>query len=497
MTHQLSRRHFLAALGASGIGAATPALAGAPTASLRPVARGEDLRLRSIASAEELIAAAKLSGAVGFTVLDAATGTVIDSHAPTHGLPPASVAKAITASYALAVLGPDHRFNTDLLATGEVVEGVLKGDLILLGGGDPTLDTDGMAELVLMLKAAGVARVEGRFLVCGGTLPYTPTIDPGQPEHVGYSPAVSGLALNYNRVHFEWHKGGNGYQVSMDAPSPTLRPAVRMASMGVITRDVPLYTYHDGGARDEWTVARGALGNSGARWLPVRKPDRYAGEVFQVLAGGKGVSVPAPEMVATCPPGTLLARKQSAPLADVLRDMLKWSTNLTAEMVGLAATRARLGEAQSMRHSAAEMSAWARSEFGLEQVALVDHSGLGEDSRITSQDMAKLLLRQRVGLKALLKPMPLRDSTGKVFKDASQAVHAKTGTLNFVSGLAGYVDLDGGEELVFAFFSGDLDRRATLSKAQRERPEGGKAWNTRAKMLQQALIERWAVLAEA
>ncbi|KAA8610811.1 D-alanyl-D-alanine carboxypeptidase/D-alanyl-D-alanine endopeptidase [Salipiger aestuarii] len=497
MTTVISRRHFLAAFGASGLAAATPAWAEAPDASLRPVARGEDLRLRSLATSQDLIAAAKLNGAVSFAVLDMATGAMLDSHAPTLGLPPASVAKALTASYALTALGPNHRFATDLLATGEVRDGVLRGDLVLLGGGDPTLDTDGLAELAAALKAQGVARIEGRFLVCGSALPYARTIDAGQPDHVGYNPAVSGLNLNYNRVHFEWRRGGNGYRISMDARSEAHRPAVRMASMGVIARAAPLYTYHDGEARDEWTVARGALGKSGARWLPVRKPESYAGEVFQVLAGGMGVSLPAPETVVTCPSGTRLARKQSAPLRIVLRDMLKWSTNLTAEIVGQAATKARLGEVVSMRQSADAMSAWARAEFGLSHVALVDHSGLGEASRIASQDMARALyhIRSRLDLKALLKPIPMRDGARKVVQDAPVSVHAKTGTLNFVSGLAGYADLDGGRELVFAIFCGDLDRRAKLTKAQRERPEGGKAWNTRAKILQQALIDRWAVIA--
>lgn len=464
---------------------------------MRPVARGENLRLRNLPTSQDLIAAAKLNGTVSFAVLDMATGAMLDSHAPTLGLPPASVAKALTAAYALTALGPDHHFTTDLIATGEVTDGILKGDLVLLGGGDPTLDTGGLAELVGALKAKGVARVEGRFLVCGSALPYTPTIDAGQPEHVGYSPAVSGLNLNYNRVHFEWRKGGSGYQITMDARTDTLRPAVRMASMGVIARDAPVYTYHDGGARDEWTVARGALGNSGARWLPVRKPESYAGEVFQVLAGGKGVSLPTPETIATCPPGTLLARKESAPLRIVLRDMLKWSTNLTAEVVGQAATKARLGTVTSMRQSADAMNTWARAEFGLSHVALVDHSGLGEDSRIASEDMARALyhINSRLGLKALLKAIPMRDGANKVDQNAPVSVHAKTGTLNFVSGLAGYADLDDGQELVFAIFCGDLDRRATLTKAQRERPEGGKAWNTRAKRLQQGLINRWTVIA--
>ena len=73
-------------------------------------------------------------------------------------------------------------------------------------------------------------------------------------------------------------------------------------------------------------------------------------------------------------------------------------------------------------------------------------------------------------------------------------MQAKTGTLNFVSGLAGFVDTRDGRQMVFAIFCADLPRRDALSRAEMERPEGGAAWNRRAKGLQQDLIERWAVL---
>ncbi|MBN9886888.1 D-alanyl-D-alanine carboxypeptidase/D-alanyl-D-alanine-endopeptidase [Salipiger abyssi] len=496
MTQRISRRGFLTSVAAAGLTAASPALANAPTQSLRPVARGEDLRLRNLKTAEELIAAARLDGQVSFSAIDLKTGALLESHAADTGLPPASVAKALTASYALDTLGPAYTFKTEILATGGVSEGMIQGDLILLGGGDPTLDTDGLGELVAMLAEKGIKGLRGKFLVCGSVLPYTRSIDPAQPEHVGYSPAVSGLNLNFNRVHFEWHRGGDSYQVSMDARSASLRPTVRMASMGVVARDMPVYTYHDAGARDEWTVARGALGNGGARWLPVRKPELYAGEVLQALSASKGIKLPAPQVVENCPEGAVLASRESAPLRVVLHDMLKWSTNLTAEAVGQTATRVRLGQVGSLRESAEAMNLWARETLGLSHVALVDHSGLGDQSRIASADMAKALLeiRQRMGLKPLLKSFPMRDDKRRIVEDHPVKVHAKTGTLNFVSGLAGFADLPDGSELVFAIFCGDLDRRASLTRAQRERPEGARSWNVRAKTLQQGLIERWAVL---
>ncbi|MBY6002849.1 D-alanyl-D-alanine carboxypeptidase/D-alanyl-D-alanine-endopeptidase [Salipiger bermudensis] len=499
MKQGISRRAFLTSLAAAGAGAALPAWAEAPTASLRPVARGEDIRLRTLKSAEELIDAARLDGTVGFAVINLATGAVIEQHAGATGMPPASVAKALTAGYALDTLGPEYRFPTEILATGPVRDGVVQGDLVLLGGGDPTLDTDGLAELAAQLEEKAITGVSGKFLVCGSALPFTRTIDPGQPPHLGYSPALSGLNLNYNRVHFEWKKAGGDYDVSMDAPSNTLRPAVRMARMGIVARSLPVYTYTDGGARDEWTVARGALGNGGARWLPVRKPELYAGEVFQALAGARGLRLPAPEVVLARPEGESLARRESDVLREILRDMLKYSTNLTAEIVGQTATRVRTGMVTSLETSAAAMNAWAREELGLTNVALVDHSGLSGLSRIAAVDMATAMkeLRTRLELKPLLKPFKMRDQQGRSVNDHPVQVQAKTGTLNFVSGLSGFAELPDGSELAFAIFCGDIPRREALSMAQRERPEGARSWNARAKMLQSRLIERWAVLANA
>jgi D-alanyl-D-alanine carboxypeptidase/D-alanyl-D-alanine-endopeptidase (penicillin-binding protein 4) len=79
------------------------------------------------------------------------------------------------------------------------------------------LDTDDLADMAAALVAQGVRQIGGRFLVSGGGLPSVTTIDPSQPIHVGYSPAVSGLVLNYNRVHFEWKRTAGGYHITMDA----------------------------------------------------------------------------------------------------------------------------------------------------------------------------------------------------------------------------------------------------------------------------------------
>ncbi len=494
MKNSFSRRRFLTTA-AAGLVAARAAHAAPPEASLRPVLRGEDFFKRAVRSVDEILSDARLAGKVSFAVADAATGLPLETHSSEIARPPASVAKALTALYALDALGAEHRFETRLFATGGVVNGEIEGDLVLVGGGDPTLDTDTLAGMAADLKAAGIIGVKGGFKIYEGALPTMPRIDPEQPDQVGYNPGVSGLALNYNRVHFEWKRANGKYSVTMEGRSARYRPAVRMAAMQLRDRAAPVYTYEDQGGVDVWTVARGALGSGGARWLPVRKPGLYAGEVFASVAGSHGIRLKAPELVESLPKGETLVRHQSADLRRILRDMLKWSTNLTAEMVGLAATRARDGKPDSLRASADAMNAWARHSLGMQSVALVDHSGLGDDSRLTAADMVTALVKVHgSGLREILKPIALRDEKYRVVKDHPIKVDAKTGTLNFVSALAGYLTSPDGTVMAFAIFAADQDIRATISRAEREGPPGGKAWNGRAKRMQQALLERWGVL---
>ncbi|MGR3503414.1 D-alanyl-D-alanine carboxypeptidase/D-alanyl-D-alanine endopeptidase [Pseudaestuariivita sp.] len=445
-----------------------------------------------MASGAELVAQSGVSGVVGFQVLDARTGQVREELNAGTSLPPASVMKTLTALYAIDVLGASHRFETRLLATGPVAGGVVQGDLILAGGGDPTLDTDALAALAGQLRAAGVTGVSGAFRVWGGALPQFDDIDKGQPNHVGYNPAISGLNLNYNRVHFEWRRSGGRYTVSMDARSGSRRPVVTVSRMVVADRRLPVYEYRDGGDFDSWSVASGALGGGGARWLPVRKPELYAGDVFRTLARAEGVTLPAARMQRGTPGGRQVARHLSGPLEEIARDMLRFSTNLTAEVLGLAATARRGRTAGSLRASATEMGRWANERYGLRGASLVDHSGLGDASRLPASAMNTVLYRARgTGIAPLLKSIPMRGPDRKVINGHPVKVHAKTGTLNFVSALSGYATAADGTPLVFTIFAADMPRRNAVSRAERERPEGGRTYNTRAKKLQQVLLQRW------
>lgn len=468
------------------------ALANAPRSSLYPRPRGstEPLVRPKLPSAETLISQANITGEVGFTVADVRTGAVLEARDGALALPPASVTKAVTALYALERLGPEYRFRTRLIATGTLRNGRLDGDLILAGGGDPTLDTNGLADMAAQLREAGVREVTGRFLVFGNALPSLTEIDPIQPDHVGYNPAISGLNLNFNRVHFEWKQQSGSYALSMDARSDKHRPAVRIAKMRISDRDVPVYTYSSDGGTDRWTVARSALGRGGSRWLPVRKPELYAAEVFQSLAAAQGIRLSRGELTRTQPRGTILVEKRSESLKEILRGMLKFSTNLTAEVVGLTATGSG---ATTLEGSAAEMTRWARRQLGMRNSTFVDHSGLGGASRVTAEDMVTALLRVRreTDLASILKSVSMRNSKGQPIKDHPVKIRAKTGTLNFVTALAGYMTTRDGRELAFAIFAADVPRRSRITAADGDVPPGTAGWRGRARKLHLRLIDRW------
>ena len=467
-----------------------------PGAGPLPAGQAAPAAPRAATDAASLIAAAQLGGQVGYVVADARSGLVLESLGGDLALPPASVAKAVTAAYGLATLGGDFRFETRVIATGPVVDGRLEGDLVLAGGGDPVLDTDALAALVTRLKATGLREISGGFKVWAGALPYVRAIDSEQPDHVGYNPAVSGLNLNFNRVHFQWAPAQSGWAVSLDARSATLRPAVSVARMSVVTRDLPTYTYKDREGVDEWTVASAALGTGGTRWLPVRRPDLYAAEVFQVLAASHGLRLPRAEAVSALPGGRALVSHQSVPLVEIVRDMLKYSTNLVAEVLGLTASRARGLANGGLRGSARAMTEWMRATYGATQAMFEDHSGLGDDSRVSASDMVRMLVKAGPNgqLHALMKEIEPWTDAGAFDPGARHKIRAKTGTLNFVSALAGYVLAPDGTPLAFAVFTGDTSRRDRIAPEDMERPDGGRAWTGRARTLQQQLINRWVTL---
>ncbi len=479
----LSRRHILTLLLAS----AAPAV----WAEARPPKR---VKAPPPADLKDILAGFAPSGTHSIVVADAVTGRVIEASNGDKSIPPASVAKALTTIYALHNLGANWRFKTRLVASGSRINnGILQGDLTLEGGGDPALDTDGLAGLLKQLRARGITGITGRFGVYAGALPYQRVLDRDQLEHVGYNPTISGINLNFNRVFMEWKRSGSGHAFSFSAKTKAYRPEVGNVSIRAVNRKEPIYKYTNSGGRDNWTVSAPALGNKGNRWLPVRSPADYAGEVFVRLAADFGINLSSHVLVNKAPKGAVLARDESAPLSSVCKSMLKYSTNLTAEAVGLSTSIKRGVKPTKVSGSAQAMNVWLQGRFGVRNTKLVDHSGLSEDSRITARDMVRVL--SAVGwngpLRSLMKPIALRNSDWKKTPIGGVEIQAKTGTLNFTSALAGYLDTANGQRLVFAIFTVDQRARAAIPKSKRDRAPGAKKWARKSRIMQHQLLARW------
>ena len=342
----------------------------------------------------------------------------------------------------------------------------------------------------------GVREIGGRFLVKTAPMAEAPYIDPGQPYQVSYNPGVAGLNLNLNRVHFEWKRAGQDYDITMQARDYRYRPACNTATMEVIDRPGPVFDFKTDAGIEQWSVARGALGRNGARWLPVRDPVNYTIDAFRTILKSLDIELPPAVRVQSAPAGITLVERTSAPMADILRRMLKDSTNLTAEVVGQTATNARGVMPGTLRRSADEMSEWLRQVSSARRPRFVDHSGLGPNNDVTPKDMVSILAKAgpESMLSDLMKPWYFRSASGATDKANPVKITAKTGTLNFVSGLAGFIQPPQGRALAFAIFSADEPRRDELTRAERERPTGGKTWARKARTLDDLLLKQWTKL---
>ncbi len=434
-----------------------------------------------------LVRKTRVTGHSSMVLIDMSNGAIVESLNATRPMPPASVTKVATTLFAMNNLGPSFRFVTRVMATGPVQGGRVQGDLVLVGSGDPALDSDEMAQMIKDIRAQGITGVTGRFLVYNNQLPNLKEIDAGQPPNAGYNPGVSGLNLNFNRVYFEWNNEGGKLNLSLQGRAEGHSPRVKGIRIAASNRAGPVYKYSSKGGADNWSISAGALRKPGGVWLPVRRPSDYGAEVFRTLANHYGLKLPAPQTVSRTPAGTELARFTRRELKLVCRGMLHFSTNLTAEVLGLTASGQR-----SLLASGRAMSSWLAQTYGARSATFRDHSGLGESNRISAVDMAQIV--SGAGRQGKLDGVLRRHfvaSPGKKTPVAEDIeVRAKTGTLNFVRGLSGIIKGRKGKQFAFAIFSSDLAARSKVDGTV-SRPPGTKTFSRRAVSLEQAVLADW------
>lgn len=474
----------------------------------------------------ELIAAAGVRpDQVGYLVYDLDTGEPLLQHnADSAAFLPASVMKLPTMVTALALLGPDHRFTTVVRFDGSRVGGgVWRGTLTLVGGGDPVLDSDDLRALVARLKAAGLQRLEGTFAHDDSYLPGRANLEASQPPEHSYNPGLSALSLDFNRVRVRW--SGPDANLIETHGTPPVAPirVVRDSNPAGWSRAGPAlrHDFAPLGSRDAkgpiaetWRLSPLAA-QRGERWLPVKAPAPFTAAVFQALAAEAGIVLPDPQPATGPARGPIVASHQSPRLEAIAAAGLKYSNNLLAELVGLAATRALTGRPLTVEESADVMADWLRHALPWVDwtgFAMANHSGLSPASRASPSQIVALLrfahdqsvALTRGGDFATLLPKrrfrdPGSDSVARLVRagDVTPQVWAKSGTIYHGRGLAGLLQTRGGRRLVFALFTADLAARKAFDDGYLHysgRALGqARAGLRRARDLEHALLLKWTL----
>lgn len=417
---------------------------------------------------------ARAETVTGYVALDLETGQVLAAENADRAFIPASVLKVPSALVVLDVLGPDHRFATRLMHTGRLDDGVLRGDLFLVGGGDPTLDTPVLDTLADALAAKGVRRVDGRFLYDGTALPHHPAINPRQPPDASYNPGLGGLSLDFNRFKVLWNgRGPEGAELPLN-PLP-------------VSLDAP--------------PDRKEL------WLPVRKPGRFAARAFRWLAGQRGVALPDPEPGLPPPDALELMRHESETVAEILRRTLFFSNNMAAETLALAAAQhwlkrpVKLGTAA---HWLAERTKAHTPGVDWSAFAMPNASGLSDRARMTPAQCAALARRAATesfgdtAARALLPPLLLEPFGASDHRVPSPSpLRAKTGTMYYARALAGWLRTAGTREIAFCVMTDDQEARAVYAQtpfAEREDREVRRAatrWLRTARDAEENIVLGW------
>jgi D-alanyl-D-alanine carboxypeptidase/D-alanyl-D-alanine-endopeptidase (penicillin-binding protein 4) len=460
------------------------------------------------ASADTLIKRSKLpKSSVGYVVIDAKTGKLLEGLLPDSGFIPASAIKAPTAVATIGILGADHRFQTQMLMRGTVKGGTLRGALYLRGGGDPVLTTDDLQAFVAALRDAGVTRLDGKYIYDDSALPPAKAIDPSHANDVAYNPSVGGLSLNFNRVKIKWQRTGgkdgpkldakvisktDKTQIEVDFLKVGFAPKGSRAPRGLI--------YRETGDRQEWLMLR-SVKRKGEIWVPIKYAGQHAAYVFRKLAEEAGIKIPPAQRGKTPGDAKPLHTVKSVPLTRIASKVLYFSNNMGAEMMGLAAARKIDPTIGSVRDAGVVLGAWLQAKAkGINWAGYDVHnnSGLSTQTRTTPRQLSAILRfarSQKFGGKSfadLLKPYYIgrkREGVPGFVK-----VRAKTGTINYAIAVAGYLHTRKKRDVIFALFISDYSARRAAAKAgTKYKTMRPRSWMYRARALRRALVRRWAL----
>lgn len=393
-----------------------------------------------------------LAGALlGFCVLDESGKVLFSSPLAERALCPASALKTMTTAAALEVLGPDFRFETTVAATSAPdAAGVLNGDLILVGGGDPTLTSADLSALADAVAKAGIKRVTGRVLADVSAFSQPPVSDYWNWGDIGnaYGAGAYGLNVDHNRLSITLDPAEEpGAPATLLDISPVAPGTDRVS--GVLTGPagsgdgVMVYSEPNGRRITlTGTVPAGEKGFTVGGAVP--DPPALAVQLLEKRLKAQGVGIggkvtePRSDRVG-------LAVHHSEPLPVIIDHLHRVSDNLEAQCLFYM-----IGKIKGTDPSMALRTFWQEKGVAFSGLRLIDGSGLARASMIRPLDLALVNHHAR------------RGPHGERFRQSLSvylggAVRSKLGVMSGVKTDVGFLTTPDGRELVYCLMANGLD----------------------------------------
>jgi serine-type D-Ala-D-Ala carboxypeptidase/endopeptidase (penicillin-binding protein 4) len=452
--------------------------AGATARAADPAVPGRELE----AALRAIVEGGALAGArASVVVADAESGRVLYARNPDTLLNPASNVKLVTAAAALARLGPEYRFATELYVDTASRGSPVVKSLHLRGKGDPTLVTERLWALAGDLAHLGIRRVGD--LVIDDSYFDGERSGPGFDQETGdksYLAPAGAASLNWNTVAVHVgpgdKRGGRG-RVGVEPASEFFEIQNRTTTVGAkARRHVTISSVPLEGKQRIVVEGRVPLGSRvQVAWRKIDDPPLYLGHTLRTLLELRGVKVTGRVLVGEVPRGAKLVHVvESEPLAEIVRRLNKTSNNFVAEQI----LKTLGAEAKGAPGSWAKGTAAAEeflAEVGIPRGAYVmkNGSGLNDTNRFSARQLVTLLRAMwgRFPLQAeFVASLPIagRDGTIRWRMEGTEAVgrlRAKTGTLESVTSLSGYVESAGRRTLAFAVIVNDYSARASVIRS--------------------------------
>ncbi len=417
------------------------------------------------AGVTQVIAAQRLPpSAVSFAIIDPDSGRLLASQNPDTPRSPASTVKVVTTFVALDSLGPSFTWHTRAAMRGELNEGVLDGDLILQGGGDPYMTLERWWSFARALRAKGLKTIRGDIVI-DDTAFSLPAEDPGDFDgrpNRSYNVLPNALMVNFQSIEFRVVPDAAARHVNIIAsPSPgnlVIENRVRFVA-GRCSAAAARVDFRVASAKWDHVIFSGALSPHCAERSFTRvllQPNSYAFGTFVELWRELGGEFTGKLRVEAAPADapTLLSF-DSLSLGEIVRLTNKFSSNLMARHLLLTMGEERAGAPATLEKGAAAMADWSRERgLDLQGMDIDNGSGLSRRTRISVLQMAKLLSVAYHSRYApeFLASLPLAGVDGtlrsRMKMAPAGAARLKTGHIDGVSGVAGYVTAASGKTYV-------------------------------------------------